>query len=112
LDGGGTPRERAHPAYDLLGVQQAFREGRFAMTARVRRHVRRKGWDVGVVRACIEDLVVCDFHKSQEHHGRPGVWLDIYRPVQGSRRLYVKFVLDEAAEAFLVLSFCVDGEPH
>jgi len=105
-------RERKVPEYDLESVRHAFAEGRFESTRRVRRHLYRKRRDPEWVRACIGSLGRTDFHKSQEHECRPDVWLDIYRPHWRGERLYVKFVLHEDEETYLVLTFCIDGEQH
>ncbi len=106
------PRERRVPAYDLEEVVRAFRSGRYVLTGRVRRHLRRKRWNRSELERCMLGLEPTDFHKSQEHLGRPGVWLDIYRPLVGETRRYVKFVRDDAGDGYLVLSFCEDGEAH
>lgn len=105
-------RERSIPAYDLETVRDAFETGHFESTRRVRRYLYRKGWDRERVRECVASLGPEEFHKSQQHHNRPGVWLDIYRPHRRGERLYVKIVLHEGEDFFLVLTFCVDGEPH
>ena len=106
------PRERRGPTYDLGEVVQAFQSGRYEITGRVRRHMRRKGWDYVELGRCVGGLGSTDFHKSQEHLDRPDVWLDIYQPwIRGTRR-YVKFVRDDAGDGYLVLSFCEDGEAH
>jgi hypothetical protein len=53
-----------------------------------------------------------DFSKSQEHVGRPGVWLDVYKPLLRGHRMYVKIVTLEGGRGYLLLSFCRDGEDH
>ena len=53
-----------------------------------------------------------DLYKSQEHLGRPGAWLDIYRPVFEGRRMYIKFTRRADGSGFVLLSFCLDGEEH
>jgi hypothetical protein len=105
-------RERQYPAYDLSMVRTAFATGRFRITRRVRHHLYRKRWDPGRISECLVLLRQEDFHKSQEHRDRPGVWLDIYRPHWCGERLYVKFVLSEDREFFAVLTSCIDGEQH
>jgi hypothetical protein len=104
--------ERRDPAYDLAGVQRAFADGRFQVTRRVLNHLDRRGWSRGAIRSCVALLTPPDFHKSQLHLERPEAWLDIYRPVFRGERLYVKFILLEDGENYLVLSFCGDGEEH
>ncbi|MDF1543270.1 MAG: type II toxin-antitoxin system MqsR family toxin [Anaerosomatales bacterium] len=104
--------ERQYPAYDLSMVRTAFATGRFEITRRVRRHLYRKGWDPERISECVLSLGREDFHKSQEHRDRRGVWLDIYRAQWCGERHYVKFVLSEDTESFIVLTFCVDGEQH
>ncbi|MFU8891130.1 MAG: type II toxin-antitoxin system MqsR family toxin [Anaerosomatales bacterium] len=104
--------ERKFPAYDLETVRHGSATGRFEITRRVRRHLYRKGWDPERISECVLSLGREDFHKSQQHRDRRGVWLDIYRPHWCGERLYVKFVLHEDGETFVVLTFCVDGEQH
>ena len=104
--------ERSAPASDLDEVAAAFLAGRYEVTARVRRHIRRKGWTREQLETCVVGLVASDFHKSQQHLEREDVWLDIYRPWIAGTRRYVKFVWDAEVEAFVVLSFCIDGEAH
>jgi hypothetical protein len=94
---------------DLAG---AFQVGQYKLTARVRRHMRRKGWNRSYLVQCIVSLGPADFHKSQEHQSRAGLWLDTYRPSHDGVRKYIKFVLDDDGECFVVLSFCDDGEVH
>jgi hypothetical protein len=93
-------------------VRAAFREGRFRVTPRVQRHLGRHDWSSETICKVISDLERSDFHKSQEHLTRSGVWLDIYRPQFGEDRLYVKFVVMNEKDWFQVLSFCCDGEQH
>lgn len=100
------------PAHDLAMAIIAFESGRYGFTRRVARHLKRRGWDRSFVQARIAQLTEADFHKSQEHRDRPGVWLDIYRPRYAYGRLYLKFVFDEERDAFVLLSFCMDGEAH
>ncbi|HEX9092561.1 MAG TPA: type II toxin-antitoxin system MqsR family toxin [Coriobacteriia bacterium] len=108
----GRPTERRDPAYDLAGVQREFAEGRFQITRRVLKHLDRRGWSSARIRSCVAALTPTDFHKSQAHLTRRGVWLDIYRPVFRGERLYVKFTLQEDGVRYRVLSFCGDGEEH
>jgi len=61
---------------------------------------------------CITGLSSADFHKSQAHRTHAGIWLDVYRPVFGDERRYVKFTRELAGTRFVVLSFCMDGEDH
>lgn len=112
MSGGRRPRERWVPAYDLADVRAAFRGRRFLTTRRVRTHLEHKGLGTETVREVVCVLERSDFHKSQEHLGRPGVWLDIYRPDWGAERWYVKFVADGDAGHYRVLTFCRDGEQH
>ena len=106
------PVERSEPAYELADVRCAFSEGRFQVTARVSKHLDRRGWSRGTIAACVASFAPSSFHKSQLHLERPDVWLDIYRPVFCGERLCVKFILLEDGETYLVLSFCGDGEEH
>lgn len=82
------------------------------MPARVARHVRSCGWDPGFVRECVLDLGPESLHKSIPHRNRHGVWLDVYRPRFRGERMYVKLTAHEREGWFLVLSFCIDGQPH
>lgn len=105
-------RERDYPAYPLDEVRVAFERGRFEVTGRVQRHLERRGWRAATVRWCICNLSPEDFHKSQAHRTESGVWLDIYKPLMGEERLYIKYMPFGDGERFIVLSFCGDGEPH
>lgn len=106
------PNERLMPGYDLAVVQTAFRAGRFRTTTRVQRYLSMTGWNRAAVCECVRSLQSDDFYKSQAHRDRPGVWLDIYRPVWDSERVYVKFTEWEQPGTFLVLTFCRDGDAH
>jgi hypothetical protein len=110
VGGPPAPAERSAPAYDLDDVRQLVATGDFDVTARVRRHSRRKCWDPTFIAECLAMLGPGDFHKSQPHHSRYGAWLDIYRPVVDGRRRYIKFLVEEGR--LIVLSFCDDGEAH
>jgi hypothetical protein len=109
---GSGASERRQPAYPLDRVRSAFVRGRFQVTGRVMKHLDRRGWSRGTVGLCVASLVTEDFHKSQRHLERPDVRLDIYKPVFCGERLYVKFILLEVGETYLVLSFCGHGEKH
>jgi hypothetical protein len=107
-----TGDQLSGPHYDLKEVQSAFRLGGYAIPNRVRRHMDRKGWSDAELQSCIEALGLEDFHKSQPHLARAGVWLDIYRPVLLGRRRYLNVTEAEHGSGFIVLSFCMDGEAH
>ncbi len=85
--------------------------GRYDVTNRVRRHLRRKHRTFRDLESCIAKLEQSDFHKSQRHLAKPDVWLDIYRPVIDGIRRYVKFMAQDNGD-YLVLTFCDDGEAH
>jgi len=106
------PRERARPHLPLAVVVHCFAADDFSATARVQRHLDRRGWHRATVVSCICSMASTDFHKSQEHLGRPGVWLDTYKPVFEGRRMYIKFTKREDGSGFVLLSFCLDGEEH
>jgi len=74
--------------------------------------MRRKGWSIELLEGCVERLSAADFHKSQAHVDRADTWLDIYRPVFGERRRYLKIVQDDDCGTYVVMSFCDDGELH
>lgn len=106
------PEESNRPAYDLAGVWRAFSDGRFQVTARVSTHLDRRSWSRSTIESCVASLSRADFHKSQRHLTRPGAWLDLYKPVFGGERLYVRFTLQDDGIRYRVLSFCGDGEEH
>ena len=108
----GGVGERRQPTYPLETVWEAFAAGRFSVTRRVFNHLLLRGWKLETVRACVLALTPQDFHKSQQHVAREGIWLDIYRPVFRGERLYVKFTPLEDDRNYRVLSFCGDGESH
>lgn len=70
------------------------------------------GLDETDVVSCVCSLEPTDFHKSQEQDGRPGHWLDIYRPVYLGERMYLKVGEDAQGAGYVLLSFCLDGAQH
>jgi hypothetical protein len=105
-------REKATPHYDLDTVRRAFRCGRVEVTSRVTRHMRSHGRARATLLACVDSLCPQDFHKSQAHSTREGVWLDIYRPWVAGDRMYLKITEHEDGVTMLVLTYCRDGEAH
>jgi hypothetical protein len=105
-------REKASPHYDLEAVRELFRVGDFMLPVRVRRNMRSRGLSRSVLEACVAALDARDFHKSQAHTIRQGVWLDIYRPWVAGERMYLKFTEHEDGLRMLVLAFCVDSTAH
>lgn len=109
----GDRRVEKHVAHYELGVvRHAFEAGLFAVPGRVTRYLKSAGLTLDDVVECMAGLSSTDFHKSQAHLGRPGIWLDIYRPHFRGRRMYVKFAVHEDGRRFVLLSFCGDGDPH
>ncbi len=108
----GGVRERDYPAYPLDEVQAAFAAGRFQATRRVQRHLEHRGWRIETVQRCFCNLRPRDFYKSQAHRTEPGLWLDIYKPLHNSERLYVKYTPLGDGMRYIALSFCGDGEQH
>ena len=106
------PPEKRRPHYDLELVKARFEAGEFEIPSRVRRHMALNGWTEDFGLDCVRSLRAEDFHKSQAHHARPGVWLDIYRPRFAGERYYVKYTIFEDGRRMLLLSFCRDSEPH
>jgi hypothetical protein len=106
------PIEKRVPHYELGSVVRAFGEGRFEVPVRVLRYLKTAELTLDDVVECVTGLGSEDFHKSQAHTRRPGVWLDIYRPRLRGRRMYVKFVAHEDGWRLVLLSFCGDGDPH
>ena len=108
----GDATEQSKPHYPLASVKEAFHGGRFVITSRVRRHMALHDWTERDVVACIGGLKLDDFHKSQAHRMHPRLWLDVYRPIFCDSRRYVKFTRELTGVAFVLLSFCIDGEDH
>jgi hypothetical protein len=106
------PVEKHFAHYELDSVCRAFEEGQFAVPARVARYLKTAGLTTDDVVECIACLSPRDFHKSQAHLSRTGIWLDIYRPRLHGRWMYVKFATHEDGTRFVLLSFCADGDPH
>lgn len=106
----GHEKRQAH--YELERALEAFVGGRFVITSRVRRHMAVHDWTENYIIDCLSGLSSSDFHKSQAHRVHGGIWLDVYRPVMGSQRLYLKFTQQHDGDGFILLSFCVDGEDH
>lgn len=107
---GNSEKSEAH--YPLCVVRRWIAEGRYVIPRRVRRYMDRREWTEADLRACIHAIDPRDFHKSQQHLERPGVWLDIYRPRFDGCRRYLKLTVAEDGQGFVILSFCVDGEAH
>lgn len=105
-------QKRNAAAYRLDFVQHQMRADRYVIPMRVRRYMRRQGWVEEVLVGSVCSLESRDLHKSQSHASRPGVWLDVYRPRMGGRRMYLKVTLHENGEDVLILTFCRDGEAH
>jgi hypothetical protein len=104
--------EKREPHYPLADVKAAVRADRYIIPGRVDEHMRSRGWRRAYAHECLLGLEVFDFHKSQAHRARPGVWLDVYRPRHCGERLYVKLTIHEDERRFILLSFCGDGEEH
>lgn len=109
---GQQPQEKSRPHYDLMLVRRAFQDDEFHLPKRVQRHLERFGGSRETCRALVLRVTPTDFHKSQAHRTREGVWLDIYRPVIEGARRYIKITEDENELGFLVLSCCLDGHAH
>jgi hypothetical protein len=104
--------ERREPHYDLDWVKARVAAGDRVVTKRVERYIRHKGFPAATPARCVAALEASDFHKSQQHLGRPDEWLDIYRPVIAGQRWYVKVALFEDGVRFIIMSCCRDGEAH
>jgi hypothetical protein len=100
------------PVYPLGFVKDCAAAGRYFVPRRVQRYVRGADLTERFLVDCLAGLQLQDFHKSQEHSTRPGVWLDIYRPWIGRQRMYVKITLLENGQDLLILTFCRDSEAH
>ncbi len=113
VPGAPVPTRHAEgPHYPLGTVQRAVAHSKFRVPVRVERHLKTRGWNHEYVQSVVAAIRLEDFHKSQSHRDREGVWLDIYRPWFEGYRMYVKITAHEDAGWLLVLSFCRDGEQH
>jgi hypothetical protein len=104
--------ERHGPHYDLGSVREKAAVSAVVMPHRVDRYLRRIGMDRRAAFSLVEDLTPADFHKSVPHTGRPGVWLDVYRPHRQGCRWYVKVTLHEDGERVLLLTCSRDSQAH
>jgi hypothetical protein len=110
---GDVPVEKGQAHYLLSEIQARFCEADgYLITGRVRKHMALAGWDEADVQTCVAFLEDGDFYKSQAHSSRPGVWLDIYKPIYDGETLYVKFTEHEDGRTVVLLSYCVDGDEH
>jgi hypothetical protein len=109
---GSGKRERFQPFYALEELKAKIAAGEYYATGRVEAVLVRHDWDESDIEDCVASLQRTDFFKSQAHDARNGVWLDIYKPLYESERLYLKFVIDEDGKTMVVLDFCEDGEFH
>lgn len=62
------------------------------------------GMDDAAVVSTIQGLAAACFDKSMTSIADHKVWQDVYKPVVGGRKLYVKFTLD-ARQQLLLISF-------
>lgn len=100
--------DEGEPSYDLLEVQYLVRLGRTWLSPEVQRTMRRDDLDLRVLHEELLILKPSAFHKTMlsETDGRS--MLDVYRPIRGSQRLYLKFRLTDERNRVFVLSFKKD----
>ena len=69
--------------------------------------IRELRLDESDVEECVLSLTQDDFHKSDPSRDKPGTMLDVYRPMLGKRRMYVKLTLARsiAGQSVVVVSF-------
>jgi len=113
LSSGSGKQEKRQAHYSLTAIQLQFSESDgYIIPGSVARYMAKAGWDESDVKACVLCLDDKDLFKSQAHDTRPGVWLDIYKPVYEGELLYVKFTKHEDGRTVILLSFCRDGDEH
>lgn len=100
--------DRDEPSYDLLEVQYLVRLGRTWLSAEVKRTTSRDDFDRQVVEHILLSLKPSDFHKTMPSELDGSTMLDVYRPLRGTQRIYVKFKVESEAGRVLVLSFKKD----
>jgi len=98
-------------ALSLQQIRSLVRMDRFVLTRRAQRYLVTQSWDRETVAKGLCSLERIDLHKSIPDSRRPGSRLDVYRPLRGGQRLYIKLTLGEDGDLY-VLSFCRDGENH
>lgn len=59
------------------------------------------------VKDCLLALTPADFHKSDPSADKPGTMLDVYRPILGKKRMYLKLTLARSitGKTVVVVSF-------
>ena len=60
------------------------------------------GMDEQMVADVIAGLAQGDFDKSMRSDVDPAIWQDVYKPLAGSRELYVKVTLDAHGESLRI----------
>ncbi len=74
----------------------------------VQRTMRRDDLDVRALHETLLLLKPFDFHKTMLSEADGISMLDVYRPIRGSQRLYLKFKLMAERDRVFVLSFKKD----
>lgn len=94
--------EKSTPHCRLVVVRSLLALGRIQASRTAMAHAKAMGMDFEDMIAVVEALRPADFHKSMTTRIDHRVWQDVYRPVTGFGRLYVKLtVIDEV----LIVSF-------
>ncbi len=97
--------EKRTPHYPLAAIKGAFASpARLDRTLSAVEGAEGLRMDDADVVAVIQDLSSADFDKSMTSHADPTIWQDVYKPLDGRTRLYVKFTLN-ARRDFLLISF-------
>ena len=100
--------DEGQPSYDLLEAQFLVRLGRFDLSAEVTRTMSRDDLDRASLHRCFEALSSADFHKTMPSERDERKMLDVYRPLLGQQRLYLKFKTLPGGDGVFILSFKKD----
>ncbi|MDB4948361.1 MAG: hypothetical protein JWM27_1010 [Gemmatimonadetes bacterium] len=91
-----------NPTYDLAELQRLVRENHYVVTSKAVSGAASLSFDSDDIRDCVLGLRLDDLHKTMEAENVPGLWQDVYRPLYGGVRLYVKLQLSRHGKAVVI----------
>jgi motility quorum-sensing regulator/GCU-specific mRNA interferase toxin len=90
------------PTYNLSLIQQLVQDGAYVVTGTALAGAAALSFDSEDIRACVLALTLRDLYKTMESTDRPGLWQDVYKPLYGGVRVYVKLQLSAACKAVVI----------
>jgi len=97
------------PHYSLELIQEAIRQGRYAITTQAARDAAALYLDEGDVKACVLALEERQFYKTMPKRRRPGTNQDVYRCRYCGFAIYTKLQLSPS-NSTAVISFKRDED--